>query len=43
MEGGLREYNNKRLHVGLGVKGIAYVELVAKGAKHDLILQKQQL
>lgn len=35
-EGGLREYNNKRLHVGLGVKGIAYVELVAKGAKHDL-------
>ena len=35
-EGGVREYQNKRLHVGLGVKGIAYVELVAKGAKHDL-------
>ena len=35
-EGGVLEYNNKRLHVGLGVKGIAYVELVAKGAKHDL-------
>lgn len=35
-EGGVREYNNKRLHVGLGVKGIAYVELIANGAKHDL-------
>jgi acetylornithine deacetylase/succinyl-diaminopimelate desuccinylase-like protein len=35
-EGGVREYNNKRLHVGLGVKGIAYVELIAEGAKHDL-------
>lgn len=35
-EGGLREYNNKRLHVGLGVKGIAYIELIAKGAKNDL-------
>ncbi|MFD2044606.1 M20/M25/M40 family metallo-hydrolase [Ornithinibacillus salinisoli] len=35
-EGGMREVNNKRLHVGLGVKGIAYVELISKGAKHDL-------
>lgn len=35
-EGGVREYQNKRLHIGLGVKGIAYVELIARGAKHDL-------
>lgn len=35
-EGGTREVSSKRLHVGLGVKGISYVELVCKGAKTDL-------
>jgi acetylornithine deacetylase/succinyl-diaminopimelate desuccinylase-like protein len=35
-EGGTRGVENKRLHVGLGVKGICYVELICKGAKNDL-------
>lgn len=35
-EGGSRDVNDKRLHVGLGVKGICYVELICKGANHDL-------
>src|SRR5690606_20858854 len=35
-EGGVRGVNDKRLHVGLGVKGICYVELICKGAKSDL-------
>lgn len=35
-EGGTRGVNDKRLHVGLGVKGICYVELVCKGANSDL-------
>ncbi|MBU8919162.1 M20/M25/M40 family metallo-hydrolase [Bacillus sp. FJAT-29953] len=35
-EGGQRDVEDKRLHVGLGVKGICYVELICKGAKTDL-------
>ncbi|MGG0719031.1 M20/M25/M40 family metallo-hydrolase [Robertmurraya massiliosenegalensis] len=35
-EGGSRGVEDKRPHVGLGVKGISYVELVCKGAKTDL-------
>lgn len=35
-EGGSREIESKRLHVGLGVKGICYVELICKGANMDL-------
>lgn len=35
-EGGSRGANDKRLHVGLGVKGISYVELICKGADFDL-------
>lgn len=35
-EGGLRDALNKRLHVGLGVKGIFYAELVCNGANTDL-------
>lgn len=35
-EGGTRDVKSKKLHVGLGVKGIAYVELVCKGANADL-------
>lgn len=35
-EGGSRDAIDKRLHVGLGVKGICYVELTCQGAKHDL-------
>ncbi|KYD10026.1 hypothetical protein B4102_2439 [Heyndrickxia sporothermodurans] len=35
-EGGSREVESKRPHVGLGVKGICYVELVCKGANMDL-------
>lgn len=35
-EGGSRGLHDKRLHVGLGVKGIAYLELICKGAKSDL-------
>ncbi|SDM66450.1 Acetylornithine deacetylase/Succinyl-diaminopimelate desuccinylase [Fictibacillus solisalsi] len=35
-EGGTRGAEDKRLHVGLGVKGICYVELICKGAKNDL-------
>ncbi|MCM3240382.1 M20/M25/M40 family metallo-hydrolase [Heyndrickxia oleronia] len=35
-EGGSREVESKRPHVGLGVKGICYVELTCKGANMDL-------
>lgn len=35
-EGGSRGAIDKRLHVGLGVKGISYVELICKGADFDL-------
>lgn len=35
-EGGTRSVEDKRLHVGLGVKGICYVELTCKGANSDL-------
>jgi acetylornithine deacetylase/succinyl-diaminopimelate desuccinylase-like protein len=35
-EGGVRGVEDRRLHVGLGVKGICYVELIAKGANTDL-------
>lgn len=35
-EGGTRGVEDKRLHVGLGVKGICYLELVCKGANFDL-------
>src|SRR5699024_4160699 len=35
-EGGSRGANDRRLHVGLGVKGISYVELICKGADFDL-------
>ncbi|SNX67154.1 acetylornithine deacetylase/succinyl-diaminopimelate desuccinylase-like protein [Bacillus oleivorans] len=35
-EGGTRDVEDKRLHVGLGVKGICYVELSCKGANTDL-------
>src|SRR5699024_489373 len=35
-EGGSRDAIDKRLHVGLGVKGICYVELTCQGAKYDL-------
>lgn len=35
-EGGTRGVEDKRLHVGLGVKGICYVELICKGANTDL-------
>ncbi|WP_066295425.1 M20 family metallopeptidase [Bacillus sp. FJAT-29937] len=35
-EGGSRGVEDKRPHVGLGVKGICYLELVCKGAKTDL-------
>jgi len=35
-EGGSRDAIDKRPHVGLGVKGICYVELTCQGAKYDL-------
>ncbi|WHY59693.1 M20 family metallopeptidase [Cytobacillus firmus] len=35
-EGGTRGVKDRRPHVGLGVKGICYVELICKGAKFDL-------
>lgn len=35
-EGGTRGVNDKRPHVGLGVKGICYVELICRGADFDL-------
>ncbi|MFT4416973.1 M20 family metallopeptidase [Fredinandcohnia humi] len=35
-EGGSRGVEDRRLHVGLGVKGICYVELICKGANTDL-------
>ncbi len=35
-EGGTRGVEDKRPHVGLGVKGICYVELICKGANFDL-------
>lgn len=35
-EGGTRGVEDKRLHVGLGVKGISYLELICKGANTDL-------
>jgi acetylornithine deacetylase/succinyl-diaminopimelate desuccinylase-like protein len=35
-EGGTRGVEDKRPHVGLGVKGICYIELICKGANFDL-------
>ncbi|WP_408011239.1 M20 family metallopeptidase [Pseudalkalibacillus sp. A8] len=35
-EGGTRGVEDKRLNVGLGVKGICYLELVCRGARTDL-------
>jgi len=35
-EGGTRGVKDRRLNVGLGVKGISYLELICRGAKIDL-------